>query len=183
MWRDQNITPEDAGNVQACFTCRPLGEDEWKAYQAIRLATLADSGDYDRLAEESALDEYHWRRQVTDPTSKKFGLFCNETIVGMTTISFPEQLHPDHSCEFTGSYILQVYRDHTLGNLLYETRLSYLRDHSDSRKAITKIFNGNGPSRRVAERNGFACVGTTSEDGVIYSIYNRDVKPRPGGCS
>lgn len=176
MWWHQDVASEDAGEVPASFTCRLLGDNEWKTYQAIRLATLADSGDYDRLAEESTLDESHWRAEVADPTNKKFGLFCSERIIGVTTISFTEELQLDHACEFTGSYILQGYRDRKLGNLLYEARLSFLRDHSDIRKAISKVFNENGPSQRVAERNGFTCVDTTSDVGVVYRVYSRDVK-------
>jgi RimJ/RimL family protein N-acetyltransferase len=181
MWCSQDVASEDAGKVPAGFTCRLLGEEEWKTYRAIRLATLADSGDYDRLAEERRLDESHWRAEVTDPANKKFGLFCGEKIIGMTTISLSEKPRPDHGCEFTGSYILQGYRDRKLGNLLYEARLSYLRDRGDIRKALTKVFNENGPSQRVAERNGFICVDTISEDGIVYRVYSRDVKLLPGG--
>ena len=81
------------------------------------------------------------------------------------------------SCEFTGSYILQAYRDHKLGDLLYEARLSYVRDHSDARKVLAKVFNENPASIRVAERNGFTRVGNVSEgyDRVLYRVYSRDI--------
>lgn len=155
--------------------CRLLDEDDWHTYRSIRLETLRDSEDYDRLAEESTFDESYWRAEVADYTNKKFALFYANKIIGMTTISFSEKLRADHACEFTGSYILHEYRGLKLGDLLYRTRLLYLREFGYAQKALVKIFNENIIAQRIAERNGFSRTDTIAEGDVKYYLYKHDL--------
>jgi RimJ/RimL family protein N-acetyltransferase len=163
------MNPADANNE---FICRPLEENEWQTYRAIRLATLEDSRDTERLAQESIYDEAYWRAEVADPANRKLGLFEGKKIAGMTTIS----LNGGDSAEFTGLYILEKYRNRKLGDLLIQASLNYLQDHHGPEKILTKIWNKNIASQKVAERNGFTYKKTIGDGDVLYRVYSRELR-------
>lgn len=181
MCRDQDLSSGRGEKPSPGFSCRLLDGADWATYRAIRLAGLADSGDYDRQFKESTFDESYWCAEVTDLNNKKFGLFSGENIIGITIISFNQKFQSDYTCEFTGSYILKDYRNQKLGNMLFEARMSYLQNHGGASKVFTKVFNENIASQRVVERNNFTYVGTVSEDNdsVLCRVYCKDVKLEP----
>lgn len=173
---ERRLSPDKHRPTQRVpFSFRPLSPKDWQLYRDIRLATHADFGDSELLRTESFHKDDYWQNELSDSSSKRFGLFHGDQIAGMTEISTKESVCVPFY-EFTGSYILKEFRNRKLGDLLHQGRLDYLRENIDGQaKVLTKIWHENIASQKVAERNGFLYRETIMEGECPYRVYTRDL--------
>ena len=140
------------------ISTRILSEDDWHIYQLLRDKELP-----------CCSNEAECRRRLNETHSVTFGLFTDEQLIGYAGLNFSS---PNHVL-FSFAYIDPDHRGNRYGDFLHNVRKSYLKENGINTICMTKIYNKNTISQRVAERNGFTKTGhQIVEDGAIYDILS-----------
>jgi len=162
------------------ITTRPLHPTEWVAFRDFRLQALqAAPGVFHSSYEvEVTNTPEQWQRTLANPTSRVFGLFDEEHLVGITAV-FPWSEDPSgESAILAMSFLLPEYRGRGLSRLLYKTRLDWTRSQGVFKRIVVSHRASNEASRRAIERHGFLPTRSaprtwpdgTVEDELFYEL-------------
>jgi len=162
------------------ITIRPLISTEWVEFRDFRLQALqAAPGVFHSSYElEVTNGPEQWQRTLTSPTSRVFGLFDEEHLVGITAV-FPSSEDPSgRTAILAMSFILPEYRERGLSRLLYKARLDWIRSQGVFKRIVVSHRASNEASRRAIERHGFLPTRSaprtwpdgTVEDELFYEL-------------
>ncbi len=174
------------------YSCVVLGPGDFKIFADARVKCWrdkkADPANLEQLADSEidqvlrAIDkegEDYWRDLFSCPGQTYFVLLertpeGREHSIGMADIAHFGEQHGD--CAYFGTaHVLAAYRRQGLSNLLYEARLKYVLEETDHHQVLLGILDGNEPSIRAAERNGFALSYRMDKEGSTRFMYRRDI--------
>ena len=143
-----------AFDKNSTVSIRPLGPDDIDAYKAF-CTRLPDPERYRRYWENSG-DRVFGDNSIY----VIFGLWDNDQIIGQTLIAFdPDDRNA--AAVFCESEIGPEYRGRGYADMLYESRLQYLKDIDFKGAVETHIKAENAPSLKAAQSNGFSLTGET----------------------
>jgi RimJ/RimL family protein N-acetyltransferase len=162
------------------ITTRPLSPTEWVEFRDFRLQALrAAPGVFHSSHDvEVTNGPEQWQRMLASPTSRIFGLFDEEHLVGITAV-FPSSEDPSgKTAIFAMSFILPEYRGRGLSRLLYKARLDWIRSQGVFKRIVVSHRASNEASRRAMERHGFLPTRSaprtwpdgTVEDELFYEL-------------
>ena len=151
---------------------RKLEEQDWALLRVIRLRALdADPGVFSsNFKDESQNEEKDWRGQLAQKNTAIFGIFQNDQIIGMTSVS----IHRDDPWQkialLWGSWLERSCRGKGLSVLMYEKRIEWAYEHPTCEKITVSHRASNIASMRANQKHGFVKAYTISKqwpDGII----------------
>jgi len=138
---------------------RALTPDDWQDLRTIRIRAvkkhtnvfLADPKDTEDKPKE------HWQDVSGD--KQVFGLFDDQTLIGITGV-FTWREDPDgHTGIMAMSYIEPAYRGKGYSALLYKARIDFSLEYKPWVKLRVSHRAGNEASRRAMIKHGFKLIG------------------------
>ena len=108
------------------------------------------SSSYER---EAAFAESEWRDRLAGKTSRIFGLFDGEKIIGVTGIVTVQE--DSSAAQMVMSFIMPAYRGRGLSRLLYAPRIEWAVAQPQLKKLGLSHRDTNEPSRRACLAAGF----------------------------
>jgi GNAT superfamily N-acetyltransferase len=162
---------------------RALESSEWTAFRDFRLQGLkvAPGVFGSAYGIEETLKPEEWQSTVSGPAQQVFGLFDVEYLIGIMAAFTWREDPSGHTAVLAMSFMLPEYRGRGLSRLLYETRLDWIRWHTQFTRVVVSHRESNQLPRRAIERHGFRLVrraprvwpdGTT-EDEIFYELSIR----------
>ncbi|MBL8543244.1 MAG: GNAT family N-acetyltransferase [Hyphomonadaceae bacterium] len=159
---------------------RPLQEDDWAPFRALRLRALqSEPGVFaTAYAEAAARPESQWRWTVSGADHQAFGLFDGAALIGITAIFRDSEDPSGATAMLAMSFIEPAYRGRGLSQLFYDARLAWARAHGGFRRIVVSHRASNEASRRANQRHGFTLTGSAprtwpdgvTEDEISYEL-------------
>lgn len=111
------------------YSIRRFTIAEVDAYKRIRLEALEkEPGMFGNShAMEAALPQEDWNGRITQQGNARFGLYCNDELVGLTGI-IKDAAKPIEAY-MTQSYIHQDHRGKGLSAMLYDARIAWAKEN------------------------------------------------------
>lgn len=161
----------------ASYTIRQFSIADVDAYKRIRLEALAtEPGMFgNSYAMEVALPQEDWINRISLPSNARFGLYCNNELIGLTGIII-NAAKPTEAY-MTQSYIHKAHRGKGLSAMLYDARIAWARDNSVATLTISHR-KSNLVSKAANQHYGFIYHHTESrtwpdgvtEDNICYTL-------------
>ena len=170
------------------ITVRPLGEDDWQDYRAVRLAALSESPDAFAAdsAQEESYDESFWRERMT--RSDRLIAVQNGEAVGVVSLG-TAKVSDGSAGELFGLWVRPEARGTGVATHLVKNGASLARDRGQSH-LVYWVGTDNG--RAVAFASGIGFLPTdfrrpmgvaSEEDGdeeiAMVLPLGEDVGPQP----
>lgn len=161
----------------ASYTIRQFSIADVDAYKRIRLEALAtEPGMFgNSYAMEVALPQEDWINRIVQSGHARFGLYCNEELIGLTAIIINAE-NPTEAY-MTQSYIHKAHRGKGLSAMLYDARIAWAKVNG---VAILTISHrkSNLASKAANQHYGFIYHHTESrtwpdgvtEDNICYTL-------------
>lgn len=169
--------------VECCvdnISVRALTPKDCDDLIAIRLESLEKHPNYfcATLVETKKLTKENWIERINNATSKTFGLFDGESLIGITGIYTPED--EPNTAVLVMSYIKPEYRGRGYSALFYEERINWALTQNHLETIKVSHREGNKPSRAAIIKHGFKFTETRDidwPDGTrdIEYIYQLDL--------
>lgn len=160
---------------------RRLGVDDWRSFREVRLAALAESpGNYfASLTEAEALPDSWWRDLLDQERIALFGLFDDDTPVGITGVFVDRDDPSGRTAAFGMTWIAPSHRGRGLSALYYRERIAWARTAEFARVEVSHR-DDNLASGRAMRAAGFHQIGRRSRqwpDGVVADdlVYALDL--------
>ena len=176
---DQTIVPSRRKIIMS-ISIRQLNSEDWRQFSEIRLRALRTDpmvfgSNYEA---ESKFTEADWRSRLETEDSAIFLLFSGETPIGMTGVSVWREDLSKKTAIFWGSWLDPGFRRRGLSNLMYETRLRWVRARPNFERIIVSHRASNVASKHANQKHGFVFTGThekvwtdgATEDEVCYEL-------------
>lgn len=156
------------------YSIRQLIAADMETYKAIRLEALQkEPGNFgNSYNTEAAYPEETWVRRLTNPAGACFGLYYENTLIGITAIVVTDNNKPQEAY-MTQSYIRKEHRGKGLSQLLYNARIGWANQHNIKRLIIGHRET-NIASKRANQHFGFVYSHSeprTWPDGVIENMF------------
>jgi len=137
---------------------RALNSDDWKILRAMRLRAVQMHPDYfgSTVEETKAQSQQNWIDFLNHPQRQIFGLFDQQTLVGITGVSPCKDSPDDVTGELHYSFIEPDYRNHGFSDLFYQARIAWALEHTNWVRITVGHRQGNEASRHAIIRNGFS---------------------------
>lgn len=145
------------------ITIRGLRHDEWEGLRAVRLEAATNHPRVFRNSSAATLKvpKAEWHRRIDSPTSRIFGLFDGDVMIGITGIYIPDEA--SKIGVLVMNYIKPKYCGQGLSKLFYDIRIQWALE-----KALTTLQTdhriGNDASKRAILARGFRYIGTEEMD-------------------
>jgi RimJ/RimL family protein N-acetyltransferase len=148
------------------LTIRMLEPSEWELFRDFRLMALQSTpGVYGtRYADAVTRDEAAWRRTVRGTKNQSFGLFDDESLIGITSVFEWDEDPSGRTAILASSFILDAYRGKRLSAMLYDARLAWVRGQTQYTRIVVGHRLSNEPSRRAMVAHGFRLFRRQSAD-------------------
>lgn len=146
------------------LVCRPFERDEWEMLRDLRLEALQNSpGAFSsKYEQEKKRSERHWRNTAQGEDCTMFGLFIDETPVGIMGITTMSADATGKTAVLWGTYIQPDWRGNGLTKPLYKTAIAYAKARRDWKRLVISHRESNVPSKKATLAHGFR--HTLSED-------------------
>jgi RimJ/RimL family protein N-acetyltransferase len=159
---------------------RALDPAEWEVFRDFRLQALkAAPGVFASSYEaEAGKTPEEWQQTVSGPGHQAFGLFDRERMIGITAVFTWREDPSGETAVLAMSFIEPKYRGQGLSEVLYRTRLDWIRARRQFKRVVVSHRESNEASRRANQRHGFRALhrqsqiwpdGTT-EDEILYEL-------------
>lgn len=111
---------------------RILTLDDFLSYKMIRLELLKNNPSYfgSSFAEENLFEDSMWINRLTKTNVKTFGLFDNNTLVGITTTVMNPRSKIKHIASLNSMYVKPSYRGQGYGAKLINKVIEFLDDNA-----------------------------------------------------
>lgn len=153
------------------ITIRKFEERDWQILKEIRLKALkSDPGVFgSNYQKESEMTNEEWLGWLTNPDAASFGVFDGDQIVGMTGIAIHRDDLTKKSAILWGSWLEPVYRRQGISKQMYESRITWVRQHPTCEKIVVSHRAANAASKHANQKHGFVYTHKTTKqwpDGV-----------------
>ena len=159
---------------------RALDPWEWETFRDFRLGALKASPGVFAMSYEEELTRTPemWRNTVKGQTHQVFGLFDDDTLIGITGVFSWWEDTSGETAIFVMSFILPSHRGRHLSRMFYEARIQWVREHRRFKRIIVSHRESNEVSKFANQRHGFLQThrlphtwpdGTT-EDEIFYEL-------------
>lgn len=156
------------------YTIRQFGIADVDAYKRIRLEALEkEPGMYgNSYAMEAALTQEDWTNRISLPGHARFGLYCNDELVGLTAVIINAANHAE--AYMTQSYIRKEHRGKGLSAMLYDARIAWAKAN-DVKVLTIGHRKSNLASKAANQKYGFVYSHSetrTWPDGITEEMLN-----------
>jgi len=139
---------------------RELEVSEWRQFKELRIESLEKHPTLfsESLATAVSRSDNEWQDLIQSPTSRIFGAFVGDLIVGITGI-FTDRRDPSGRTGILGmSYVREEFRGQGISREFFSQRIAWAQKSSTIEKLVMGHRKGNEQSRGNAEREGFTKV-------------------------
>lgn len=170
------------------ITVRPLGEDDWQDFRAVRLAALSESPEAfaAKAAQEEAYDESFWRERMT--RSNRLIAEVNGEAVGVVSVG-QAKVSDGSAGELFGLWVRPEARGSGIATHLVKNGASLARERGHSH-LVYWVGTDNGRAVAFASGMGFRPTDyrrpmriASEEDGdeevAMVLALGEDVGPQP----
>jgi len=162
------------------YSIRKLGEDDWQIFKHIRLEALATDPFVfgSNSAAESERTEEQWREPLRSPKYGIFVLFEDELPKGITGIVVDRDDPSESTALLWGSWLAPEIRGKGLSKLLYESRITWAREHPWVERIIVSHRASNLSSKFANQAFGFVPTHVTEKiwnDGVAEQEFHYEL--------
>lgn len=159
------------------YSIRQFTVAEVEAYKRIRLEALANEPGMfgNSHAMEAALPQEDWENRIVMPGNARFGLYCNDELIGLTAII----INAENPAEayMTQSYICKKHRGKGLSAMLYDARIAWAKTNGVTLLTISHR-KSNLASKAANQHYGFVYHHTDTrtwpdgitEDNIHYTL-------------
>lgn len=153
-------------NQHIPYSIRQLVPADVEAYKAMRLEALQkEPGNFGNSYDmEAAYPEETWVMRLANPAVACFGLYHENTLIGITAIVVTDKEKPQEAY-MTQSYIRKEHRGKGLSQLLYNARINWAKQHGI--KALLSVI-----AKRTLHQKG-----PTSISDLYIATVNRAPGP------
>ncbi len=147
------------------FHTRALTADDVDAFKHLRIQALAEFPQYflDTTAQAEKRSQDEWKSYLLGDTKRIFGLFDNNSLIGIASIFQPDEAMP-HIAQFAMGYIAPNYRGKGLSTMLYKARLDWAINETDFTVLKISHRKGNKASQSAVLKHGFTYIEDRKED-------------------
>lgn len=139
------------------FNIRALRVDDWQIFRDVRLKALKETPSVfgSSWEKENTYDDSWWQNVLKNEQHKIFGLFNNETLVGLNAVFTSHKDPSGKTASLAMWYLDKDYRGKGLFHNLVMAGIDWAKQQERFDRIIVSHREGNEASRKANERAGF----------------------------
>jgi len=147
------------------YSIRKLDEDDWQIFKEIRLEALRSDPFVfgSTLVAESERTEEQWRELLCSQKYAVFVLFNDDSPKGITGIVVDRDDPSERTALLWGSWIAPEVRGKGRSRMLYESRITWAREHPTIERIIVSHRASNLSSKFANQAFGFVPTHVTEK--------------------